>query len=158
MNPEITEKYGDRVRVRACGLCWKDDKLLLVNHKSLAPGNFWAAPGGGLNFGETALEAVVREFKEETNITVRTGNFQFACEFIQSPLHAIELFFEVIYESGTVAQGIDPESIREKQIIAQVKYLSMDEILFLQPYERHGIFRFIKTAAGLKDLTGFYRI
>ncbi len=27
MNREIIEKFGNRVRIRVCGICWKDNKI-----------------------------------------------------------------------------------------------------------------------------------
>src|SRR6478735_2451882 len=90
---EITQKYGNRVRLRACGLCWRGNALLMVNHKFLTSGDFWAPPGGGVEFGQPSQEALAREFKEETNVTIAAGSLLFTCEFIKPPLHAVELFF-----------------------------------------------------------------
>jgi 8-oxo-dGTP diphosphatase len=95
MDQEITALYGKKVRVRVCGLCWEDNKLLLVNHRSLKPVNFWAPPGGGLEFGEKVENALKREFGEETGLEIAVTRFAFGCEYIQDPLHAIELFFHV---------------------------------------------------------------
>jgi len=158
MEPEILNKYGNRVRVRVSGLCWKTDKLLMVNHKGLTKGSFWAPPGGGIEFTQTAIESLIREFQEETALAITVGQFQFACEFIKHPLHAIELFFEVIYTSGDIHVGIDPESEKSSQIIREVSWLNFNEIMAIPEDERHGIFRFAETPSQLKKLSGFYRI
>jgi 8-oxo-dGTP diphosphatase len=165
MSPEIPEIYANRVRVRVCGLCWKGEKLLMVNHRGLTSGSFWSPPGGGIEFGETVQEALVREFLEETRVDILPEQFRFVCEYIQQPLHsgqasvhAIEVFFAVDYLKGEALKGSDPESDADNQIITDVKYMSMTEILALPADERHGIFRLVKSAADLKSLTGFYRI
>jgi 8-oxo-dGTP diphosphatase len=165
MSPEIPEIYTNRVRVRVCGLCWKGEKLLMVNHRGLTPGSFWSPPGGGVEFGETVQEALVREFTEETGVDILPEQFRFICEYIQQPLpsgqasiHAVELFFAVDHLKGEALKGSDPESDAEHQLITDVKYLSIEEILAIPPDERHGVFRLIKSAADLKSLTGFYRI
>ena len=155
---EITQKYGNRVRLRACGLCWKGDHLLVVNHKFLTNGDFWAPPGGGVEFGQSAQEALVREFREETNLTIKAGDHLFTCEFIKPPLHAIELFFEAFHVDGELNLGSDPESTPGNQIIADVAYLSYDAILRIPTDQRHGIFRFAQTPDELRKLTGFYRL
>ncbi len=156
MIPEITEKYGNRVRVRICGVCWDADNLLVINHKHLTAGDFWAMPGGGLEFGERTEDALMREFREETNLDITPGTFRFACELIKPPLHGIELFFSVTHASGTVKTGHDPET--HTRLIDSATYMSIPEILRIPETERHGIFNYIKNAADLKTLTGFYRI
>ena len=158
IHSEIVEKYGNKVRLRVCGLCWRNDSLLLVNHKFLTEGAFWAPPGGGVEFGQLAEEALIREFKEETSITIQVGKLLFACEFIKQPLHAVELFFEAFHLEGTPRVGTDPESTSSNQIIKDVSYLDYKTILELPATERHGIFRFAKTADEVRKLSGFYRI
>lgn len=158
MPSEIPEIYTNRARIRACGLCWKDEKLLMVNHRMGASGSLWLPPGGGIEFGETVADTLVREFMEETSIKILPGRFQFTCEVIQPPIHAIELFFEVGYLEGEAVTGSDPETDAENQIITEVRYMNITEILALPEGERHGIFRLVKSAADLKKLSGFYRI
>jgi 8-oxo-dGTP diphosphatase len=165
MTPEITEMYKNRARARVCGLCWQSEKLLMVNHRGLTSGNFWSPPGGGIEFAETVQEALVREFAEETGVDILPGKFQFVCEYIQQPqpserarIHAVELFFAVDYLKGEALKGSDPESDAEHQIITDVRYMSMKEILAIPADERHGVFRLIKSTGDLKSLTGFYRI
>jgi 8-oxo-dGTP diphosphatase len=155
---EINEKYGNRVRIRICGLCWKGDQLLMVNHKHLTKGDFWAPPGGGLEFGESAHDALIREIQEETSQIMKPGRLLFSCEFLKPPLHAIEMFFEVHHEQGKPIIGTDPESSIANQLIKDVRYLDFNSILSIPPDERHGIFRFTKTIDDLKKLNGFYRI
>src|SRR5688572_6027749 len=142
VDSQIAEKYGNRARLRVCGLCWANEKLLMINHKFLTSGDFWAPPGGGIEFGQPAQEALVREFKEETTLKVTAGALLFTCEFIRPPLHAIELFFEVLHEQGEPRIGRDPESTADNQIIKEVTYLDYQTILDIPANERHGIFRF----------------
>lgn len=155
---EIIEKYGNRVRIRICGLCWKGDHLLMVNHQHLTKGDFWAPPGGGLEFGELAHDALIREFLEETSLIVKPGILLFTCEFLKPPIHAIELFFEVHHEQGKLLIGTDPESSKANQLIKDVRFLDFNSIMSIPADERHGIFRSVETIDELKKLNGFYRI
>jgi 8-oxo-dGTP diphosphatase len=130
----------------------------MVNHIGITPGSFWAPPGGGVEFNQTAQESLIREFKEETNLLVTIGQFKFACEFINKPLHAVELFFEVFKVSGKLMLGKDPESEADRQILQDVRWLNFDQIQAIPEDERHGIFRLVQSVQGIKTLSGFYRI
>lgn len=154
MNPEIAKIYGNQLRVRVCGLCWQGDRLLLINHRGIGKSDFWAPPGGGLEFGEPTAQCLKKEFSEETGLKISVGDFLFGCEFIQKPLHAIELFFHVAVEEGILKKGSDPEI----NIIEDVRFMSPQEIDKIPAGDRHGIFSLIQTAADLKTLNGFFRI
>lgn len=151
---QITDHYGQRVRVRACGLCWQNDQLLMVNHKGVVPGDFWAPPGGGLEFGETVNDCLQREFREETGLNITPGRYLFGCEFVRHPLHAIELYFEVSATGGVMATGSDPEL----QIIEAVRFMTADEIARIPSSALHGIFRFVSSPDALRTLSGFFTI
>jgi 8-oxo-dGTP diphosphatase len=158
MAPEIPEIYRNRTRVRTCGLCWDGQRLLMVNHQGLTGRNFWAPPGGGIEFGEAAPDALVREFLEETNVHIRVGELRFVCEYIQPPLHSVELFFAVDSLEGEPRKGMDPESTGSTQLITDVQFMTLDQIFSLPEPERHGIFKVVATIADLKKLSGFHRI
>ncbi len=154
MHEDLVNFYGNRIRFRVCGLCWSDGRLLLVNHEGVTDGDFWAPPGGGVEFGNSLSGNLEREFLEETGLQVKTGGFLFGCEFVHAPLHAIELFFEVGIIGGKLAPGRDPEI----QIIRDVRFYTPREISALPPGYRHGIFNQTVEEAELRKLSGFYAI
>jgi 8-oxo-dGTP diphosphatase len=153
MKHEINDLFGNRTRVRVCGLCWRKGELLLVNH-TLANGDFWAPPGGGLEFGEPVELRLKKEFAEETGLLIQMGAFQFGCEFIAKPLHAIELFFQVTVAGGALVKGEDPEI----SIIKDVRFMSFPEIAKMPAQSLHGIFKLVPSPEHLRELTGFFRI
>lgn len=134
-------------------MCWRAGKLLMVNHR-INGGPFWAPPGGGLEYGQTMAETLVREFREETGLEVTPGRFLFGCELIRNPLHGVELFFAV-EANGTPVVGTDPEL---PGIIAEVAFLTPEAILALPEASRHGIFRFCSKPGDFQQLSGFYTI
>jgi 8-oxo-dGTP diphosphatase len=137
----VEEVYGNKVRIRACGICIQDNKILLVNHKLYGDTtNFWSPPGGGINFGETAVSAVKREFEEETGLLAEVGEMLFIHEFIRPPLHAIELFFKIHQVEGCLIKGSDPEVVPAEQIIREVRFVSLDELRGMPDKSKHGIF------------------
>ena len=58
----MTEKI--RPRVRVAGILIEDDRILLIEHTKNDK-KYWLVPGGGVDWGESAAEALIREFKEE---------------------------------------------------------------------------------------------
>lgn len=52
----------------------KDNKVLLARHTYGGGKGMLIIPGGYVEEGETPQDAVVREFKEETNITIQPKN------------------------------------------------------------------------------------
>lgn len=148
MESELNQTYGNRVRLRACGLLVEDNKLLLIKHLGLGKeGYFWSPVGGGVNFGESLEKTVRREFLEETGLEVEIEHFLFSYQFIGLPLHALEFFFLVRQIGGVLQRGTDPEM--KKQIIDKVQFLSFEELLAEPAGNRHGIF---EKASNLEEL------
>jgi len=157
MEGEVQQYYGNKIRVRVCGLCIVDEKILLINHSGITKTNFWSPPGGGLNFEESAEACLKREFLEETGLQIAVKDFLFVCEFIKTPLHAIELFFRVQPITRQLEMGRDPES-GSPSIIKEVKFRSWAEIADIPPSEVHGIFRFAEYPGDIVKLRGFFKL
>jgi 8-oxo-dGTP diphosphatase len=62
-------------RAAAYVVCVEDDHILLarVNEPDTPDHGSWTMPGGGMDWGETPGETAVREFREETGLTVTLG-------------------------------------------------------------------------------------
>ncbi len=128
MDDNLRKVYGKNVRVRVMGLLFEDDRLLLVNHQGLNKQNeLWLPPGGGVEFGLSLEECLVKEFKEETNLDVEVGEVLFTHEYISDDLHAIEFFYGIKSWSGEVHKGFDPE-LGENQIITDVRFMTFSEL------------------------------
>jgi 8-oxo-dGTP diphosphatase len=123
----IERFYGEKLRVRVCGILINKNKILLINHSHLTESNcFWAPPGGGMEFGENAEDCLKREFLEETGLKITINKFLFVYEYLSPPIHAIELFFEVSSDSNLIETGSDPEFSAEHQIIKKTAFLEID--------------------------------
>lgn len=155
---EVNSVFGHRLRVRACGICLLESKILLVKHSPLGEkGHLWAPPGGGMEFGETAEESVIREIKEETGMNVKPEKLLFVHEYLQPPLHALELFFLTPPTGGFIKKGLDPEIPDNKQMIREVKFFSFEEINTMDKDTLHNIFSVVSTEKELLEFTGYFR-
>lgn len=158
MDKSVQEIYGNRTRVRVCGILALNDQILLVNHRGLTDGSFWSPPGGGIEFGISAHEALVREFREETGLIVEVGSFLFVTELVRPPLHAVELFFSVTLAGGTLQTGRDPEMGDAVQLIHDVRFMHFKEIDAMPPGEKHGAFGLTSASGRITELNGYFRI
>ncbi|PVY42396.1 NUDIX domain-containing protein [Pontibacter virosus] len=151
LNPNAAA-YAGKVRLRVCGICLQDNKLLLVRHQpTLNNVAFWAPPGGGLQYGETVEACLVREVLEETGLHTKVKRFLFVNEFLEKPLQAVELFFELEVIGGELVRGIDPEASAEQQLIEEVAFLSLEEIRQIPLADKHSILHYLFS---LDDLFG----
>ena len=151
MNPKAAA-YGAKLRVRVCGICIQNDKLLLVRHGSTVNNTaFWAPPGGGLQYGETLQACLKRELQEETGLEVQVERFLFINEFLQPPLHAVEFFFEAKITGGVLSTGTDPEAATGEQLIEHVQWLKLKELQAIPFKDKH---RVLQLLLSLDDLLG----
>lgn len=156
MEQEILASFGNRLRVRVCGVCIKEGKILLIKHINIGEaGYLWSPPGGGLKFGETVEACLKREFLEETHLSIKVEKFLFVHEFLEPPLHAIELFFQVSISEGTLKLGKDPEMQENKQILEEVAFCSIEKILSEPKDCLHQVLRQISSFEELLKCTGF---
>jgi len=93
-------------RIAAYGLLRDNDKILLCRLSSnvYIHAGHWTLPGGGIDFGEDPQEAVVREFYEETGLTVQVKRLvtvdSLYDEFEDFHAHSIRIVYEVILVGG----------------------------------------------------------
>lgn len=153
----ITEVFGNRLRVRVSGICIHEENILLVNHQGINEENeFWAPPGGGMDFGHSAEENLIREFEEETSLQVKVKDFLCVNEFIGEPLHAVELFFLVETIGGILQKGTEPELPEAIEMIKNVEYKPWSWIRLQPPEKLHNLLHITSSLEDLLKLQGYF--
>ncbi|MBO6536314.1 MAG: NUDIX domain-containing protein [Balneolaceae bacterium] len=121
--------YAGYIRYRVGGILEENGNLLLVKLPSpITNEDIWIPPGGGVDFGESAPEALVREFKEETGLSVSVRELLHINEIIFKDFHVIEHFFKVQRVGGKLALGLDPEHPVDDQLLSDIGFFSREEI------------------------------
>jgi 8-oxo-dGTP diphosphatase len=151
-------KYGKSVRLRVCGILANEKGVLLVKHEPLGKhGYLWSPPGGKVEYSESLEKNLKREFNEEVGLEVEVGKFMFVNEYINTPLHAIEIFFKIDSFIGDLKVGTDPELSTKDQIIKNVEFIPFELIKSMNPYIVHNIFSRCESQDELINLQGFFK-
>jgi ADP-ribose pyrophosphatase YjhB (NUDIX family) len=63
-------------RLGVYGLAIRDQRILLTRISAMVPGGAgkWTLPGGGVEWGESPVDTLTREFREETGLVPAVGN------------------------------------------------------------------------------------
>ena len=102
------------------GVCLRDGKVLLARHTYGAGKGMFIIPGGYVDFGETPEETLVREYQEETGITVKAGKL-LGMRFSAKDWYAV---FEEIYIEGEARSDGDEND--------QVVWMEINEALAIE--------------------------
>ena len=154
----IHQHYGNRLRLRVCGVCIEGNKILMIRHAGLGQaGEMWLPPGGEAEWGSSLTENLEREFREETGLKVSVGKFLFVHEHLQAPLHAVEIFFEVRKTGGSLVKGTDPELPDQQQIIKEVRFLDFAEFKSIGKERLHACFRHCHHPKELNKIAGYFK-
>ncbi|MCP9767600.1 NUDIX hydrolase [Lacihabitans sp. LS3-19] len=146
ISEELSKIYGNKIRVRVCGVLTFKDKILMVNHSGLNSDNiFWNFPGGGVEHGESLQDALKREFKEETNIDITVDKMVLMNQIIKKPLHGIELYFNVNANFFNEKLGFDPEI----NIISEIRWFTLNEVQNLPNHHKPDFMANFKTLNAL---------
>ncbi len=95
----------------------------MVRHQK-GDSSYWLLPGGGVDYGETLQQALVRELKEEASVTIEVGDLLMLSDSIgpDNSRHLVQCAFSAtIVDGDEVVLGIDPR-------VVEARYVSRDEL------------------------------
>lgn len=127
----MSEKKYPRIRVAAIILA--GDTILMAIHEKEGS-RYYVLPGGGVDYGESMQEAVVREVKEETNLDVRAGDMILVHDSIPPDLHRhiVNVYFLAEVIGGELRVGEHDKRLRD------LEYLPVTELSKIEMYPAIG--------------------
>ncbi len=95
---------------------WKDGKVLLVRRGKPPRQGSWSLPGGRQDLAETVYQAVEREIREETGVTIRILDVAAVVDLIDHDEAGIRFHYTVIdvvaeWVAGEAQAGDDAEAV-----------------------------------------------
>ncbi len=119
MNDDRSDRmYPSRPLVGVGAVVWDGSRILLERRGQPPMQDAWALPGGLIELGESAEDALVREVREECALEVRPGPILGLFEPIQRDpdgrirYHYVVIDFLAYYVSGDPAFGDDAAEVR----------------------------------------------
>ncbi len=120
-------KPSPQPRLAASLACFRDGAVLIARRGKAPNKGLWSLPGGGVEFGESAAEAAVREFEEETGAKAEAIGLADVVEVVARdedgrPLrHAVILAY-----AGRLVSG-EPTTTEEADAVAWVAPADIDD-------------------------------
>jgi len=110
-----------RHRIAAGGIVFKDDKLLLVRYHD----QILVSPGGKLEDDENIIQAVMREVKEETNLSVEPFKVLAIEDLITPKFKMIKVWMLCRYISGETKNTL----ASEKEGIIEAGWFTKNQLI-----------------------------
>jgi mutator protein MutT len=103
----------------------RDDQVLLVERGSEPLKGFWSLPGGALEVGERAEEAIQREVEEETGLKVEVGSLVTVFERVMHDAEGRPEYHFVILDYLCESNGAEPRAADD---VARARWVRLDEL------------------------------
>ena len=113
-------------------IVFDEDNRILMVRQDHPERTVWMVPGGGIEEGENSAQAAVREVLEETGLEVEILGLIWHVEEVSDRGQRFVNFFKARVAGGELKLGADPEFSEDEQVLAQVRFMSRDEVSGLE--------------------------
>lgn len=109
----------------------EDNRILMVKQEH-PERTVWMVPGGGIEDSESSVQAAAREVLEETGLEVEIRGLVWHVEEVSERGQRFVNFFRASVTGGTPALGHDPELADSEQVLADIRFMSREEVANLE--------------------------
>ena len=111
-----------------------DSKRMLLVRQHHDGKDIWMVPGGGIEDGENAAEAAIREVEEETGLQIGVDGLLWHVEEVSGRGQRFVNFF-LCHVDGYIQNlelGFDPELAEDAQVLPEVAFLDREDVAKLE--------------------------
>jgi 8-oxo-dGTP diphosphatase len=123
----LAARATDRPRVRVAAFMVLDGKVVLVRHRA-GDAVYHLLPGGGVSWGETLQDALLREIAEETGLAARIGRLLYVNDTIDpnGRRHVVNITFEATVVGGAITTCPADPRVEAVDLVLPHKLTALD--------------------------------
>ena len=116
----------DHPKLAALAVVIRDGRVLLVKRRNEPDAGLWGFPGGHVDLGETAMDAAIRELREETTIVARPVRYLTNVDVIDRDESGIVKFHFLL--AAVLCEYVSGEPIAQDDV-SEARWWPVDAIL-----------------------------
>ncbi len=132
----LSRQYPKKPVVGVGAIILEGDRILLEKRKNSPGKGKWSIPGGLVNLGETAEEAVVREVKEETGLEVYDPRLVDVVSYISLDEKNAVLYHYVIIDYFLTSKGGKPNAASDAEDLKWVSFHEVEQYNLTESFRR----------------------
>ena len=123
----MSRQYPKKPVVGVGAIILDGDRILLEKRKNSPSKGKWAVPGGLVDLGETAEQAVIREVKEETGLEVYDPRLVDVVNYISLGEKGAVMYHYVIIDYLVTSKGGKPKASSDADDLKWVPFNEVEE-------------------------------
>jgi 8-oxo-dGTP diphosphatase len=123
----LSRQYPKKPVVGVGAIILDDDQILLEKRKNSPGKGKWTVPGGLVDLGETAEQAVIREVKEETGLEVYDPRLVDVVNYISLGEKGGVMYHYVIIDYLVTSKGGKPKASSDADDLKWVPFNEVEE-------------------------------
>jgi 8-oxo-dGTP diphosphatase len=132
----LSRKYPKHPIVGVGAIILDGDSILLEKRKNSPGKGKWSIPGGLVDLGETAEEAVIREVKEETGLEVHDPRLVDVVSYISLDEKGGFMYHYVIIDYFVTSRGGKPKAASDADDLKWVYFYEVNRYNLTKSFRR----------------------